>query len=378
MAEPSSPTPTVLELDPAEPDAPPQVATAQPSPGRWRWSRHVAALVAITIVVGLVIVALSRLNLRSVGHTLATANFAWVVAALALMSASLVLRAVSWRETLVAAIPDFSVSFIAVVRATVIGVLVSALLPGRMGEPTRSVIISRRLGSARRYFSVVLGTVFSQTLINLLALVGLAAITFTRVPIFHGHEGGLLAAAIVPLAVVAIAVTAPRVLRRVGRSRSGRLRSAALWTSAQIALVRQGLIVFARPRHGIPAAIFQLLAGVLQWLACYAVMLALHFQGRATLVTAAAILLAVNVSAVLPATPSNVGVFQAACLVVLTAFGFAAGPALAYGLLLQAVEVVTAICMGIPSLLGEGMTWKDLSSMRGLGAEAEAEAAAEG
>ncbi len=58
--------------------------------------------------------------------------------------------------------------------------------------------------------------------------------------------------------------------------------------------------------------------------------------------------------------------FQAACLVVLAAFGFAAGPSLAYGLLLQAVEVVTAVGMGIPSLLGEGMSWRDLSKMREL------------
>ncbi len=289
-----------------------------------------------------------------------------MIAALVLMASSLVLRAASWHQTLEAAIDDFAVGFVAVLRATVIGVMVSALLPGRMGEPSRSLIVSRRLGSARRYFTVVLGTVFSQTLINLLALAALAAVTFTRVPLFHGREGGLLAAALVPLVIVVVAIGGPRALRRFGRSRSERLRRVALWTSTQIALARQGLTVFARPRHGIPAVTAQLLAWTLQWLACYAVMLALNFGGRATLVTAAAILLAVNVSAVLPATPSNVGVFQAACLVVLAAFGFGAGESLAYGILLQAVEVVTAIGMGIPSLLGVGMSWGDLSHMRDL------------
>ena len=75
-----------------------------------------------------------------------------------------------------------------------------------------------------------------------------------------------------------------------------------------------------------PAIARQLLAWALQWLACYAVLLALGLQSQATLATAAAILLAVNVSAILPATPSNVGVFQAACLVVLAAYGVGAGP----------------------------------------------------
>src|SRR5207247_409324 len=79
----------------------------------------------------------------------------------------------------------------------------------------------------------------------------------------------------------------------------------------------------------------------------------LGLQSQADRSTAAAILLAVNVSAILPATPSNVGVFQAACLVVLAAYGVAAGPAIAYGIILQAVEVVTALGLGVPALLRE-------------------------
>src|SRR5205823_2633337 len=104
-----------------------------------------------------------------------------------------------------------------------------------------------------------------------------------------------------------------------------------------------------------------------------AVGLLLHGRARpgaakqATPATAAAILLAVNVSAVLPATPSNVGVFQAACLVVLAAYGVGAGPGLAYGIILQAVEVVTALALGAPALLAEGLTWRDI---RAAGAEA--------
>ena len=89
-------------------------------------------------------------------------------------------------------------------------------------------------------------------------------------------------------------------------------------------------------------------------------MLSLGLQSQASLATAAAILLAVNVSAILPATPSNVGVFQAACLVVLAAYGVGAGPGLAYGIMLQAVEVLTALLLGVPALLGEGLTWQDI------------------
>ncbi len=93
-------------------------------------------------------------------------------------------------------------------------------------------------------------------------------------------------------------------------------------------------------------------------------LLALGLQSHTNLATAAAILLAVNLSAILPATPSNVGVFQAACLVVLAAYGVGAGPGLAYGIILQAIEVLTALLLGIPALLREGLTWQDIRPSR--------------
>ena len=144
------------------------------------------------------------------------------------------------------------------------------------------------------------------------------------------------------------------------RSRAPRLARAAEAASRALHLARQGLVVFARPRYGASAVAAQLLAWALQWLACYAVLLSLGLQRQAGPIAAAAILLAVNLSAVLPATPSNVGVFQAACLVVLAAYGVGAGPALAYGILLQAVEVLTAVALGVPALLGEGLRWSDV------------------
>ncbi len=93
---------------------------------------------------------------------------------------------------------------------------------------------------------------------------------------------------------------------------------------------------------------------------CYAVILAFGLEHRAGLPTAAAVLFAVNVTAVVPLTPSNVGVFQAACIAVLAPLGIRAGTALAYGLVLQAVEIVCSTALGLPSLLAEGLSLSDL------------------
>jgi len=323
--------------------------------------KSLGVAVATILVAGIVVFALSRLGLHRIGHALITANPGWVALAVVLMALSLLLRSLSWYQTLRAALPDEPIGRGPVVRATMIGVMASALFPGRIGEPSRVLVLTRRLdGPARRLLPVVAGTVFSQTLINLLALAVLAAVTFTSVPLLNGHPLGIATAIAVPLAACGIVLAGPRLLELGSHARSARIARATSTIARLLNLARRGLVVFARPRYGTAAVAFQLLAWTLQWLACYVILLALGLQSHAGLATAAAILLAVNVSAILPATPSNLGVFQAACLVVLAAYGVAAGPALAYGIILQAVEVCTALALGIPALLREGLTWREI------------------
>jgi phosphatidylinositol alpha-mannosyltransferase len=325
--------------------------------------RRAAFFVAALIVIALVVFAVTRLDLRQIGHTLITASPGWIVLALVLMALSLVLRSASWHQTLRAALPATPMPWPPVVRALMIGVMASAVFPGRIGEPLRVLVLSRRLeGSTRHQLPIVAGTVFSQTLINLLALGILLAVTFTSVPLLHDNLSGLEGALALPLALCLVVLGGPRALALAQRSRSERLARAAGTVVRLLSLARQGLVVFARPRYGASAVIGQLLAWALQWLSCYSVMVALGLQSDGGLVAAAAILLAVNLSAILPATPSNVGVFQAACAVVLAAYGVSAGTGVAYGIILQAVEVITALGLGVPALLGEGLRWQDIRS----------------
>ena len=57
----------------------------------------------------------------------------------------------------------------------------------------------------------------------------------------------------------------------------------------------------------------------------------------------------------MPATPSNIGIFQLAIISVLTkGFGVPAADALAYGVILQAVEIATAVALGVPGAGARG------------------------
>ncbi len=247
-------------------------------------------------------------------------------------------------------------------QGTFIGVLMSATLPARLGEPARAMIVARRLGRARENLPVVLGTLVSQTLLNIVALVILGIVMFSSVGYFRGHHSALLLFTIAPLAALLLVLAAPALLRGGLPSRSKRI-------GAWLHTARQAHGAGARRPDRLPppaaaaalATGAQLTAWAIQWVSCYVLLVAFGLEHQAGIGAAAAVLFAVNVTAVLPATPSNLGVFQAACVAVLTgAYGVGSADALGYGIVLQSVEIATAIVMGAPALLKEGLSWGDV------------------
>jgi phosphatidylinositol alpha-mannosyltransferase len=231
-------------------------------------------------------------------------------------------------------------------------------LPARLGEPARALALARRTGRMRETFPVLLGTLVSQTLLNLVALALLGVIIVSTTPLFHTGTKHLFAFSLVPLILLVVVLVAPLVMRQTGNGRVARIGAAAHRAMVQ---VRAGLKVFRDPREGISAAAAQLGAWAIQLSACWALLYALGLNGKAGIGAAAAVLFAVNVTAVVPATPSNIGVFQLAVISVLhTGFGVSTADALAYGVILQGVEIATAVMLGLPALVREGLTWSDL------------------
>ena len=56
-------------------------------------------------------------------------------------------------------------------------------------------MVARRTGRPRENLPVVLGTLVSQTVLNIVALAVLGAVMFSSVDIFSGHQDALLIAA---------------------------------------------------------------------------------------------------------------------------------------------------------------------------------------
>jgi phosphatidyl-myo-inositol alpha-mannosyltransferase len=359
---------------------PRRLPTIEPAPlpdPRTRRARVLAgarrAALGISAVLGLVLafLALRRVGFQNVFSALVQSSPSWVLIALALFSTSMILRAVSWYEIVRAALPDRPIKRGTILSGTVIGVLMSATLPARLGEPSRALIVARRLGRMRETLPVLVGTLVSQTLLNLFALLLLGVVVLGTSDVLHGREEAVVLFSLIPVGLAAAVLIVPSLLessdRRVG-SRGGVLARLVREAAAALLRLRKGLMVFRRGRSAVWATSAQLAAWALQLLGAFALMLALGLEGHGGLGAAAAVLFAVNVTAVLPATPSNVGVFQLAVLTVLAGgYGVPAAAALGYGIILQAVEVVTAVAFGLPALIREGVSWRDVR-MRALAA----------
>ncbi len=333
-------------------------------PARRRWlprARRVGLALSLAAVVIAAIQGVARIGTAQIAASLLSSSPAWVLLALGLMWAAMALRALSWHAILRSALPNARVRARDALQGTFVGVLMSATLPARLGEPARALIVARRVGGARTHLATILGTLISQMLLNLVALLGLSIAMFTTVHPFSHEEAAMAGIAAVPLLLALAALLSSPLL--AGRSLPepaalealvGRLRDAA-------GELRSSVRVFADARNGGLAAGAQLGAWGLQWMSCYALFFALGLQHQVGLGAAAAVLFAVNVAAALPLTPANLGIFQGACVAVLAAgYGVSYADALAYGIFLQAVELTTAVVIGLPALAREGLTWRSL------------------
>ena len=292
-----------------------------------------------------------------------------ILVALVPMALSLLVRAEAWNTILRAAAPPGAcVRRAETARATMIGVLMSATLPARLGELSRCLVMARHLGRVREQLPLVAGTVASQALLNLLALALLGGLVLATVGIFQGGAGALVLATLAPAAALLALVGVPTLVRGPGTGTdAGLLRRTAASAARALERARVGFAVFRRRRLGAWATLAQLTAWLLQLLACYVLLVALGLDDRAGVGAAAAVLFAVNAAGALPVLPANLGVFQAACVAVLAAYGVGPAEALAYGVILQGLELAVAAGLGAPALVGEGVSWRQMR-VRALGA----------
>jgi uncharacterized protein (TIRG00374 family) len=238
-----------------------------------------------------------------------------------------------------------------------VGFLANNVLPFRLGEAVRVVVLSKRCELPVVEVAAAAGL---ERLLDLAILAVLLAAVGPRIAHIPGlMTGALLVVAIVVLGVVAIAMlvrwrdrSVVAIERATGWLSDGPRRAVAgKWRD-----LTRGLSILLKPSVGIPAtgaaAAVWILTVVLQWLVLRS------FQPQAGAVDATFMVAAVSLAIALPAAPGFVGVYHLAgqqALMVAFPGLYDANTALAATTVAHAVSYVTSTALGVIGLWYFGM-----------------------
>jgi glycosyltransferase 2 family protein len=310
---------------------------------RQRSTRIALAALAVAALVAAAVWAAP--DLRGIATAFQNVRWRWVAAAGAANLVSIVARAAAWRVVLAQALPPRPRRR-HVLSAYSIGMLGNAILPGRLGEAARTVVLARHLRRGRGAWATVGGTVLAHRLLDVLPLAALVVYVLIAARIPPWATTGIS----VTLAVGAALLVLSVVLARRGGPSShgiGRVRSLLVFA-------REGMAVLRAPRPAATAALLQCLG----WAAQLTVVdLALRAFGlHVPLAAAGLVLLVMNAALAFPLWPGSVGVLQAAVALSLLPYGVDYAAGFAFGLGLQAIEASIGIAMGLAFLGREGLS----------------------
>jgi uncharacterized protein (TIRG00374 family) len=313
-------------------------------PARWRrlQVRTLLYLGIVAVTVFFSYLALRGVDFGGVGRALAHSNYGWLVPALAAFGLATLARALRWHALFP---PERRPPLRAVGNAMLVGYLFNNILPARAGEAARVVTLRQRAGTAP---AEAVGTVVVERVFDLLSILLIFFAAQPWLPHVSWFRTAALAgiglAAALAAVIVVLVVYGDRPVRFLARP-LGRLPllSAERVERASADLV-SGLSGLHRPSVAFLGFFWSLAAWLLSslsaWLVTYAFGLHLGFD--------AGILcsVAVGLAMVLPAPPASVGVFEAAALLALNAYGISNTGALPYALVLHVVNFVPFVVLG--------------------------------
>jgi uncharacterized protein (TIRG00374 family) len=305
------------------------------------------ALLSLGIVVTVFFsyLAVRNAHLSEVRDALRESNLLWLLPASSVLAVAVWLRAVRWwslfpRETRPPLLP--------VTRALLIGYFFNSVLPLRAGEAARIVALNRDAGTS---MAVTTGTAVIERVYDVLGLLLLLFVLLPWLP----DVTWLRAAAAFGAAVSLGAVVAVVVLIRFGhRPLHFVLRPLARLPGVDAARVERGALNlergFAGLRHAdiaLPAAFWTLLSWVVVGVSAWLVTLGFDLGVSLSPLAGLFVIITINLALVLPSSPAAVGVFEAATLLALDAYGVSESRALSYAVVLHALNFLPFVAVGV-------------------------------
>ncbi len=276
------------------------------------------------------------------GKILLHAKIGYLALTGCLFSSSLFLRACRWRVLLSA---SGEVPIPTAFWATASGYLANSFLPARAGEFVRSLMISSATGFSRTF---VLTTAFSERLCDAITLVLISSVALLIMPV----KPGWFSTAATPFAVLGLLgamliALLPRFEQPACRLLYRLPFKPAL--NSKLVAILEGIIIGLRSFHSTRRLFtFGLYTAVIWLLDASATLSAMtSINLHAGLALAFLLLTGLGLGSALPSTPGYVGIYQFVGISILEPFGFSKTSAIAYILLLQAVQYLVNTFWGV-------------------------------
>jgi len=311
-------------------------------PGRRSRRRAVAFAATVLLAALFTYLAVRGVNWTHAWRALERCNAWWLVPAMVAFAAQTWMRSMRWRSLFAHAHrPPRG----PVLAATLIGYLFNNIMPARAGEVARVVALTQRTGTPA---AEIVGTAVVERAYDVLSIL---IIFFCASP-WLPHESWFTTAVILAgvaavglgFVIWVLAVYGDRPLRVLLRP-LGRLP----WLSPErvereAATLAEGLSGLREHRVAIEALLWSLAAWMTSALWAWLVLLAFEPSfgfGAGVLVTCV-----IGLSMIIPSPPAAVGVFEAAGVLALQAYGVRASIALPYALVLHVSNFVPLVLGG--------------------------------
>jgi glycosyltransferase 2 family protein len=286
--------------------------------------------------------ALKDARLDEVWSSLEASDYEWTVPALAVMTCAFFIRALRWQVLFAPPRPPFRI----VASALYVGYFFNNILPARAGDAASILALNRR---ARTPVAETTGTLVIERAFDLLSLLLLLFVSLPWLPdLSWVRAAGLLAGGLflaIGLLVVALAVFGERPFHFAGRHLERIRFLKDLGIGEAPANLFRGLHGLRRPWTGLLCflltALSWLVLAVGFWLVTIAFDLGLSY-GAGLLVV-----IAVGLGMVLPSSPAALGVFEAATVLALAAYGIPDSEAVSFALVLHALNALPFLVLAL-------------------------------
>jgi hypothetical protein len=329
--------------------------------------KHGHIWIGISISVALLIYLFARVNYGQLWLSLASANLSLLLIATVILGGTLVMRAWRWQYLLK---PLKGVRFSNSMSATSIGLMANMILPMRLGEVVRAVVLGQREGINK---SASFATVVVDRLLDGFTILFILVVLLFVAPLPLDHEwdqrlrwGGMVFFLLYVgvFAVLFYLHRSPaRVLQGVRRLCS---RLPTRWVDRLCAFLTSfstGLHTLDRPQYLGQIVVASLILWGLMGL--YNFLIVLAFQLNLPLTVGFILLVAQAAAVMIPSSPGFVGTHHAASVACLSLWGITPEASLSVALVMHAIGYLLTIAIGAVYLWVVGLSMRDLSRGKG-------------